>query len=199
MFLLPRFICFHLSFIFVSLFYSPSYSRSFLMHVLVLTTVFHVFRYLHCFFLCHRAFVISPVMFHVFSSNKTNEPWKTYYVQKMIRTYSKMKGECKQWTNDWILMSSLWLPKILVRFHEFAEPTRSVLPSRQVPRKEIQLWRKTIVFAVVNSTLETHEGILRVFVDHLYLFATENVGADKYTWITRFSQVIAWIAVFLTC
>ena len=171
----------------------------FLMHVLVLTTVFHVFRYLHCFFLCHRAFHFPCYVSCIFHRTKQMNHEKHIMYKKWFRTYSKMKGECKQWTNDWILMSSLWLPKILVRFHEFAEPTRSVLPSRQVPRKEIQLWRKTIVFAVVNSTLETHEGILRVFVDHLYLFATENVGADKYTWITRFSQVIAWIAVFLTC
>ena len=57
------------------------------------------------------------------------------------------------------------------------EPTKRVLPSQQVPRKKRSTWQK-IGFVFVNSTLKTHEGILRFFVDHFYLFAPAKIGTS---------------------
>ena len=91
---------------------------------------------------------ISPVIFHVCFIERCENKWTMEknifisYTKNDSGHIQKWKWECKKWNNDLIVISILWLPKILIRFHEFAEPIRSVLPSRQVPRKEIQLWRK---------------------------------------------------------
>ena len=118
---------FHLFFIYCSFLFFP--------HVLLLITFFHVFSYLH-FSICYHTLFISPVIFHLCFIERRENKWamRTIYTKKDWEHIPKWKGECKKWNNDLILISSLWLPQVLTRRHEFAEPTRSVLPSRQVPR-----------------------------------------------------------------
>ena len=115
------------------------------MHVFVLIMFFFVYFVIFIFYLLSViTLFISPVIVPVFFIPRRENKWtmkNIVYTKNDSGHIQKWKWECKKWNNDSILISSLWLPKIRIRPHEFAEPTRSMLPSRQVPRKEIQLWR----------------------------------------------------------
>ena len=114
------------------------------MHVLVLIMFFHFF----CYFIFISFHLLSrfsfPLLFFVYVSfNHRNI--SILSTKNDSGHFQKWNRECKKWNIELLLISSLWLPKILIRCHEFAEPIRSALPSRQVPRKEIQLWRKKCI------------------------------------------------------